>query len=198
MLDHAERRHGLRPSTLRADKGYDAGAFLVALEKRWIRPHVAKGGQDRLGGRSRGRGNMGAVVRPRRTTERRVQEEPATEKAGGGVLRVGEDGGGTETGQARGTREDRAVLRAGRRGVQPRADAGAAGGVSDPNTPNRTGDSGSGLLSINGNPPLFNAPLIHMTLKQRPYQLFHNSDVAASNLSSKGRRHVTSDNSFSK
>ena len=41
MLDHLERRHGVRPSTLGADKGYDAGPFLLELERRWIEPHVA-------------------------------------------------------------------------------------------------------------------------------------------------------------
>lgn len=41
MLDHLQRRHGVRPSTLGADKGYDAGPFLVELERRWIEPHVA-------------------------------------------------------------------------------------------------------------------------------------------------------------
>lgn len=41
MLDHLERRHGVRPSTLGADKGYDAGPFLVELERRRIEPHVA-------------------------------------------------------------------------------------------------------------------------------------------------------------
>lgn len=41
MLDHVERRHGVRPATLGADKGYDAGPFLVELERRWIEPHVA-------------------------------------------------------------------------------------------------------------------------------------------------------------
>lgn len=46
MLDHLERRHGVRPATLGADKGYDAGAFLVEPERRWIEPHVAiKGGR---------------------------------------------------------------------------------------------------------------------------------------------------------
>lgn len=46
MLGHLERRHGVRPATLGADKGYDAGAFLLELEKRWIEPHVAiKGGR---------------------------------------------------------------------------------------------------------------------------------------------------------
>jgi transposase len=41
MLDHLERRHGVRPATLGADKGYDAGPFLVELEQRRIEPHVA-------------------------------------------------------------------------------------------------------------------------------------------------------------
>ncbi len=41
MLDHLERRHGVRPATLGADKGYDAGPFLLELERRWIEPHVA-------------------------------------------------------------------------------------------------------------------------------------------------------------
>ena len=41
MLDHLERRHGVRPATLGADKGYDAGPFLLELEQRWIEPHVA-------------------------------------------------------------------------------------------------------------------------------------------------------------
>lgn len=40
-MDHAEERHGVRSSTLGADKGYDAGSFLLELEKRWIEPHVA-------------------------------------------------------------------------------------------------------------------------------------------------------------
>jgi len=41
LLDHLERRHGVRPETLGADKGYDAGPFLLELERRWIEPHVA-------------------------------------------------------------------------------------------------------------------------------------------------------------
>lgn len=41
MLDHLGRRHGVRPTTLGADKGYDAGPFLLELERRWIEPHVA-------------------------------------------------------------------------------------------------------------------------------------------------------------
>lgn len=41
MLDHLERRHGVRPHTLGADKGYDAGGFILELQKRWIAPHIA-------------------------------------------------------------------------------------------------------------------------------------------------------------
>lgn len=41
MLDDLERRHGVRPATLGADKGYDAGPFILELEERWIEPHVA-------------------------------------------------------------------------------------------------------------------------------------------------------------
>ena len=54
MLDHLKRRHGVRPSTLGADKGYDAGRFILELEKRWIEPHVAiKSGRiDPLGDRA--------------------------------------------------------------------------------------------------------------------------------------------------
>lgn len=54
MLDHLERRHGVRPATLGADKGYDAGPFLMELERRWIEPHVAiKSGKiDPLGDRA--------------------------------------------------------------------------------------------------------------------------------------------------
>jgi hypothetical protein len=54
MLNHLERRHSVRPATLGADKGYDAGPFMVELEKRWIEPHVAiKSGKiDPLGDRA--------------------------------------------------------------------------------------------------------------------------------------------------
>lgn len=54
MLDHVERRHGVRPATLGADKGYDAGPFLVELERRRIEPHVAirSGRIDPLGDRA--------------------------------------------------------------------------------------------------------------------------------------------------
>ncbi len=63
-------------------------------------------------------------------TAERENTEPTPEKTGRGVLRVGEDGGGAETGPARGTRNDPTGLRAGRRGVQPGADEDPAGHVS--------------------------------------------------------------------
>ena len=40
LLTRAKRRHKLRPKTLGADKGYDAGAFLRKLERRRVTPHV--------------------------------------------------------------------------------------------------------------------------------------------------------------
>jgi transposase len=40
LLTRAKRRHKLRPKTLGADKGYDAGAFLRKLERRKVTPHV--------------------------------------------------------------------------------------------------------------------------------------------------------------
>ena len=41
MLDRVKRKLGLVPATLGADKGYDAGDFLLALEARSIEPHVS-------------------------------------------------------------------------------------------------------------------------------------------------------------
>lgn len=41
MLDRVKRKLGLEPATLGADKGYDAGDFLVALDERGIEPHMA-------------------------------------------------------------------------------------------------------------------------------------------------------------
>ena len=41
MLDQVKRCLGIRPTTLAADKGYDAGGFLVDLESREVEPHVA-------------------------------------------------------------------------------------------------------------------------------------------------------------
>lgn len=42
MLGNVKRRHHLKPKTLGADKGYDDGSYLLALETRWnLKPHVA-------------------------------------------------------------------------------------------------------------------------------------------------------------
>ena len=41
MLDHYQEKHGQMPKTVGADAGYDAGDFLLELEKRQIEPHVA-------------------------------------------------------------------------------------------------------------------------------------------------------------
>ena len=40
MVDELEAKHGKKPKTLGADKGYDSGEFLLELEKRSIEPHV--------------------------------------------------------------------------------------------------------------------------------------------------------------
>ncbi len=41
MLDRVSRRHWVKPRTLAADRGYDAGGFLLDQEDREIKPHVA-------------------------------------------------------------------------------------------------------------------------------------------------------------
>lgn len=40
MVDGLEAKHGKKPETLGADKGYDSGEFFLELEKRSIEPHV--------------------------------------------------------------------------------------------------------------------------------------------------------------
>ncbi|MFO0849912.1 MAG: IS5 family transposase [Gemmataceae bacterium] len=40
LLTRAKRRHRLQPTTLGADKGYDAGQFFRKLERRKVTPHV--------------------------------------------------------------------------------------------------------------------------------------------------------------
>lgn len=41
LLDRVQKRFGLTPRTVGADKGYDQGPFLKQLEQRGIAPHVA-------------------------------------------------------------------------------------------------------------------------------------------------------------
>ena len=40
MIKKVRRRHGLRPKTLAADKGYDEGRFLHDVEDLKVKPHV--------------------------------------------------------------------------------------------------------------------------------------------------------------
>jgi transposase len=40
MVDELKTKHGKKPKTLGADKGYDSGAFLLELEQRSIEPHI--------------------------------------------------------------------------------------------------------------------------------------------------------------
>ncbi len=40
MVDELKAKHGRKPTTLGADKGYDSGEFYMELEKRSIGPHV--------------------------------------------------------------------------------------------------------------------------------------------------------------
>lgn len=40
MVDELKSKHGRKPETLGADKGYDSGEFLLELEKRAVEPHV--------------------------------------------------------------------------------------------------------------------------------------------------------------
>jgi hypothetical protein len=41
MLDQLRHQHGVCPSTLGADKGYDSGPWFVELESRCVEPHCA-------------------------------------------------------------------------------------------------------------------------------------------------------------
>jgi transposase len=49
MLDRMKKELKLQPTTLGADKAYDGGAFLLELEGRQVRPHVATR-QSKIGG----------------------------------------------------------------------------------------------------------------------------------------------------
>ena len=47
MLDGVAAAHGRTPRTLGADKGYDGGEFLLAVEGRSVVPHVPLVGEPR-------------------------------------------------------------------------------------------------------------------------------------------------------
>jgi transposase len=50
MIDDLRKRHRVIPATCGADKGYDAGPFMIELERRGITPHVAMR-EGRVGGK---------------------------------------------------------------------------------------------------------------------------------------------------
>ena len=78
MLDDA-RRWGYRPRTLGGDKGYDTRECVRAMRNRGVTPHVAQRTHSAIDGR---------------TTEAcGLQDEPEGSQAGGGDIRVDEDGG---------------------------------------------------------------------------------------------------------
>jgi len=68
MLGRVKARHGLAPTTLGTDKGYDDGGFLIRLEERGIEPHVAiRDGEIRSEG-------------PEAEARRRARERAATDE----------------------------------------------------------------------------------------------------------------------
>lgn len=74
LVGRVEKRFGLRPRTLGADKGYDQGPLLLELEKRKVTPHVAvKAGP--IGGRpgTRHRRENRGVIDARRRMRRRTR-----------------------------------------------------------------------------------------------------------------------------
>ena len=70
LIDRIKKRFKLKPETLGADKGYDQGPLLRALERRKIRPHVAvkdgKIGGETPSYRRKNKANIAARKRMRR------------------------------------------------------------------------------------------------------------------------------------
>jgi transposase len=102
MLDEIHQTYRVRPRTCGADKGYDAGPFMRALEDRRIVPHVAMkegpvGGrfirqrkdQDAIAARRRMRGRMRtAGYRLSQRTRKKVEEAFGWIKQIGGLART--------------------------------------------------------------------------------------------------------------
>ena len=78
------------------------------------------------------RAQPAGLVRAARPSPRGMPKEPAFAEPGVEVLREDQDGGGNETVAAHGLREDSAVLRPRRYGLQPRADGYPAGIMKPP------------------------------------------------------------------
>ena len=51
MLDDLKQRQNITPKTLGADKGYDAGLWMIQLEQQQITPHIAMCSGD-VGGKT--------------------------------------------------------------------------------------------------------------------------------------------------
>jgi transposase len=102
MLDEIHRTHRVRPWTCGADKGYDAGPFMRALEDRRITPHVAMregpvGGRfirqrkdrEAIAARQRMRDRMPtAAYRLSQKTRKKVEEAFGWIKQIGGLART--------------------------------------------------------------------------------------------------------------
>ncbi len=95
MLDRVFRRHRVRPETLGADTGYDAGEFLLELEDRRVEPHVPirdgviKARDDRADARRRARKRM--KTRRHKISQRkrkRVEQVIGWTKMVGGLART--------------------------------------------------------------------------------------------------------------
>jgi len=95
MLDRVARRQRLQPRTLGADTGYDAGAFLLALEYREIEPHVPirqgsiKAADDRGDARHRARQRMRSKrYKVSQRVRKRVEQVIGWTKTVGGLART--------------------------------------------------------------------------------------------------------------
>jgi transposase len=72
MLDQLKEDHGVRPATLGADKGYDAGPFMLEVEARQITPHVAMR-EGKVGGEHPEKRKDQAAIAARQRMARRIR-----------------------------------------------------------------------------------------------------------------------------
>ena len=68
LVDQLRQRHGVSVATLGSDKGYDAGPYLLELEKRDVEPHTAMKA-----------GAVGGATMRTRPNRRRRKDRPAIE-----------------------------------------------------------------------------------------------------------------------
>ena len=89
MLRRSKQRHGLKPVTLAADKGYDAGPFLHELEQK---EQVVAAGADPPGSHSRyQRSGASAQACPPAPAHEALPAGAAESEASRGDLRLGQD-----------------------------------------------------------------------------------------------------------